>query len=318
MSESRDKTTAGSSNMDMKTRGVEGEVELDPQDIAALLEGRLDSRRRAELIERLAASPSNAALLSDAMWLRAELDVPAAGSQRPPMAFRSIRWLALAASIAGVGILGWVLVSRQSSASVPAARYAVQLAKRSSISALPSNWDNQRGPVYRGVSNALDNSRAARIGALLVDLEIALRTGDRRASSFARDIASLLDGMDASQVPGAAATTFREIADSSGGAPLRAAELLHAATESMPGVNDERIRAGAWLEAARLAAAARDTAFFRVSDELKELTGATALPLDTRQRLHRTDSALRVSRPMWPTIEADLDTALRTLESGAR
>src|SRR5205823_99968 len=101
--------------------------------------------------------------------------------------------------------------------------------------------------------------------------------------------------------------------DSSGVAPMRAIALLPAASEwTAHAVNDELVQAGAWLEAARLAAAARDTGFFRAPinvAKLRELSGASALPVAAKQRLHRTDSALTVSTPDWPEIRAGLDSA---------
>jgi hypothetical protein len=299
--------------MDMKTRDVDAEAELDPQDIAALLESGLDSPRRAELIERLAASPANAALLADAVALGAELDASAL-AKRSNNLFRTIRWLAVAAGIAAIGILGWLFMPGQSDGSMPAARYAFQLAQRSSISAPPASWAAQPRPVYRGrAPEGSDAARDARIGALLVDLNIALRTGDQRASDYARAIANLIDGMDSKQLPGPAVGLFREIADSSVVLPSRAAALLQSSTElRMPG-DDEQVRAGAWLEAARLAAAVRDSAFFRAKsniEELRKLTGAAALPLDARQHLHVTDSALAAPRPAWPVIQAQFDSAL--------
>jgi hypothetical protein len=318
MTESRDKRMAGSSNMDMKANSIQTEVDLDPQEIAAFLESRIDPRARAELIERLAASPIAAAIVADASALSAELNSEETHAASAPHRFRAIRWLAVAAGLVGIGILAWMATGRRPRASSAAAPNAMLLAQGSRVSALPGGWDSEPWGAYRGgASVASDNARAARIGALFVDLEIALRTRDERAGALARHIATLLDTTDPKRVPGPAVALFREIADSSRVAPLHAITLLPAASEwTARAVNDELVQAGAWLEAARLAAVARDTGFFRTPSnvaKLRELTGASALPVVAKQRLHRTDSALTVSTPDWPAIRAELDAALRVL-----
>jgi hypothetical protein len=108
----------------------------------------------------------------------------------------------------------------------------------------------------------------------MTDLELAARAGDPRTAELAGDVVALL-----ADVPGGgpAAADYRAVMMAVPGAPAdRLATLLERARTGVTTMFDrEYLDTGAWLEAARVAASARDSAFFdnRVTREALERIG---------------------------------------------
>jgi hypothetical protein len=104
-------------------------------------------------------------------------------------------------------------------------------------------------------------ARAIRIGARLVELEIALRGRDPAAARTAAQVGILLGELPGS---GPAVAIFRDLQDRAG-APWTELEPLMAqgseAAAAMAGEDD--VRLGAWLQGARIAAGRQDIDFFR-------------------------------------------------------
>jgi hypothetical protein len=72
------------------------------------------------------------------------------------------------------------------------------------------------------------------------------------------------------------------------------------------------VRWGAWLEAARIAAARRDAAFFR-AQAWDEAAPPSAAGADARRLLDRVRAAAAV--PEWAPLQRDLDALLRLTAS---
>ena len=241
---------------------------IDPEQLAALLDGKLTGAARDEVIAQLARSEEAYEVFVDADGIVRELadqDKPSRAPARRASRVRpSWRWwrdggtrfIALAAGVAGVAALSWVW-SQRSAGGDASGRWPVALLSDGSAG-LPTNWNDVDWPKTRARTEALTaETRAARIGARLVDLEMALRTRDQRAAGFAEELALLLDG-----VPGGAggALSYRELARRGTAPAPEDWSETRASTEVLAGQVPARL--GAWAEAGRIAALRHDAAFF--------------------------------------------------------
>lgn len=310
------------------------EPDIDAERVAALLDGRLPEAERAELLSRLATSSHFRELAETAAVLRElelagtnpahevdhEPDPPAptpspAGAQeappstaRPGWRRRPVRWLALAASLA-VAALAIALWQPRRGTDAPGAP-ALRLASRDA--GLPAGWTAARPwqvTLGGGAASLIPSSRAVRAGVLHTDLVLAARAGDHaEVTRLVEEMEDLLTGVSggsaviqAYRTPPAAATRRSQTIGDAG-------ELL----SQLLGTED--VRWGAWLEAARIAAARQDTEFFLANETRATLRRATRpgdLPETARTTARRLDEALRSGGPRdWPTVRRDLDQLL--------
>jgi hypothetical protein len=149
-----------------------------------------------------------------------------------------------------------------------------------------------------------ERARGVRLGARLVDLTLASRTpaGADAARAAARDAASLVR-----DVPGgrAAATTLGALA-----AGVPGPDDVDAAVEHAAGlVAADDVGDGAWLEAARVAAARRDGAFFTAGESGRRMERLGKDPA-AAEGVRALRAAL--AAPDWPAADA----ALRRLLAG--
>src|SRR5215467_6869448 len=119
-----EKPDAGSSNTGMtpdRSAFPTGK-RLDPNELAALIDGRLSAAERDATLARLSASPDDLEIVADAIAIAEELDdevpdvrpiAPRRRAQMPPVAY----WMAAAAAILIVATLP-VMVRRESSPAV--------------------------------------------------------------------------------------------------------------------------------------------------------------------------------------------------------
>ncbi len=323
--------------------------ESEDERLAAFLDGRMDARRREEMLARFTEDDEERAVLaSTAAILRQleaedEIEVPVSPAPREsvdtdgviplhahrgeqaepepvpeirPRRTAALRGLALAAVIAGIALVtSRVLQNRASVADEP-----VRLAARLEHvdEGLPAGWTERRpwtsvrgeGP---GAGERL--ASAARAGAMLVDLSVAVEARDAAATRvLAAQIAARFDPQGGRGGP------LREIAAGAGESPERLRPLIGEATERIAKRLDaEALRLGAWTEAAGLAAARRDAAFFR--------DPATRRTLDQANRLTQADppahGALQQVRlqaaadpPRWDALSSALDALARELTTG--
>ncbi len=241
------------------------ESEIDPARLAALLDGRLTGDERRSLLARLAASEEWAAVYADATAaLGAEQ--PAAGELRPSAGSSRIwRWsrgsqfLTAAASIAVILVGAYWMLGRQPRAADPVSLAVGHLA--SPDQGLFAGWEDRGWSTTRGSGvPRSDAARAARVGALSVDLELALRSGDSAARALARDIGVLLRDLPASAPVVSLYDAISAGATGSSGTDVEAAARARPATIAL--LDAKGFADGALVEAARIAASRRDTAFF--------------------------------------------------------
>ncbi len=287
----------------------------DGERLAALLDGRLDEGKRAELLAELALSEEDLEILADAAAVTRELEEEDRGTRpdgvlplRPPVdgtrrSWRPPRWLAAAAIVAGLALapLLW-LASREPGLAAP----GTLVERLGPVGELrdPKPWSSTRSAGDQAGGPAL----AVRVGARLVDLRVAARTGEGAA-----EVAADLQGM-LGRLPGAAAAAARfEVLVREGVTEDRVAE---AEATALQAVGPEPARVGAWLQAARLAAVHRRREFFQRRQTEAALSAAERMLAANADRsgIARLRVTLERSEPPdWGLLESDLRKLLEAL-----
>lgn len=299
----------------------------DDERMATLLDGRLDAREREDALARIADSDDDYVVFADAAAILREHEAqgtaapkaePASARviplrRRPMWARPTAAWAALAAVLVALALIP-VLRSRMGNPYDPA-----RLASRvgGGATRLPAGWMDARPWSTRGAGEKLsDEAAGARAGALLVDLELAVRSRDIAATTeLAGRVRGLLDEENGA---GAIATLYDSIAKRAGEPPEQLAGLLKDGRENARSyVSEPYLDAGAWTEAARLAVQARDRHFFARRASLDEIARIVALPALTergRAAAERVRATMATERaPEWNVLAADLDVLLGVL-----
>ena len=257
---------------------------IDPQRLAALVDGKLSLEDRTELLDRLGRSPEDLALLADVAAISREsgdAGVVSLEHRRMRGPWRQPRtWLAIAAVAAGIALAPWYLMRGPDA-----------------LAGLPDGWNRDPWGGVRGAGGDAipDEERAVRVGVRLTQLDVSLAGGDTAGASLARDLARLI-----AVVPGSAPTvSLLETAAASASAG-NASEARDAVADARDGVyvllDSSRVALGAWAERARLAARAQNEDFF-TSD-------------DTRAALERAQSVPDAGGPASSSAAADLRGAM--------
>lgn len=309
--------------------------------LAALLDGRLDAHRRDELLTELAASEDDFDAYADAVAITAELEgaapevkpirtgpevtpiqaepevtqtrvtaevmpIDAAPSRRRGLA---PRWMAIAAVLAGIALAPWLWT-----------RYAGGRGDLVAVEAdaLPPGWNASPWGVTRGANDGLTpEARAVRLGARLVDVELAVRGRDPATAQLATETAMLLEGIpDAPAAP--AAAIYRQVARRAGEHAERLRPLLEQGREVVPQMaGEEGVRLGAWLESARIAAANRDRGFFAsraTRSQWERMARDSSLDPAAQAAAERVQTALGSgAEPDWNEVQLGATTLLRLL-----
>lgn len=285
----------------MNREPLDPQVRVDPEVLAALLDGTLPAHERDEVLGRLARSPADYEAFVEAVSVLRELEdesgaapVPLAP---PPLSLvpppsppaREIRparrrlpgaklWLPLAAVLAGVMVVPRLLAD-PAPLELLDGRTLVLEPGDGSIESLGGEWNQPGWSVKRGGGAPYaEQHRDFRIGVRLAELDVALEAGDAQAVQRVEpELFSLFSQVSAS---GLAVDEYR-----------RASER---ASRQGPGGEEERARAlanlaallrhspwlglGIWMEQARLAALAKQPRFFTASASgaLEKLTDRVA------------------------------------------
>lgn len=215
---------------------------LDPETLAALMEGRLSDDERARVMAALAASEADLEVLGDAAAVVEALE-GSASTASPPGRIRWRVWLPLAALVAGVSLIP---VLR----GPPRADFADLRLALARVEPVPS-------PLALPPVAGRDAVRSGAPDALLDSLGATARSF-RRGAAFAR-LAVVVP--DARRAGADAAALEALLASSAGGAARPAVEAWYPA-----GAADE----GAWTAAAEALAAVEGTpAAFRLGLEVE-------------------------------------------------
>jgi anti-sigma factor RsiW len=311
--------------------------EIDPERIAALLDGRLSGHEREVLLSELASSPEQLALLADASMIAQELRLNSSSPDSGPAAdnrdgvrrlvateaaapqpslikARQRRWTpAWSAAVAAallIVIAPWVL-RRAGFRSESAAPGGSSIARVEP--SIPVGWDGTPWSVTRGASAALTpKARAVRVGARLADLELTIVAGDSAARGIVDDVIALVEGVPLS---GSVTQVYEALRDSIGVAPSQLTPLVQRGYDGVSALlGRSDVALGTWLETARIAAARKNSAFFtsaQTRQMLRDLN-ATALDQQTQGALSRVAAMLPVSTATdWSSLEAETTELLR-------
>ena len=287
------------------------------EQLALLLDRRLSDDERARLLASIEADAEAREVLADAAAVLEELNESPhnveGGRSSAPSPWLRLRvrrevWLA-AAAVLVIAVAVPVVNGIRKPASLPPVgtiAFALERGNSASITTLRP-WRE-----FRGADQPLSSrGRAVRLGALLTDLELFAATGDTAAASIAAQIAIAVD-----EYPGGTAVgdSYRSMIRSGSvhDAPTRARGTQVA--EAL--VGERALRLGGWLEAARIAATRRDSAFF------ERPTTATALSVATEVASSVSGAPLDVAllsatvtspRRDWGQLSRALDAALAAL-----
>ena len=292
---------------------------MDHERIAALMDGRLEGRDRDEALASLAAADDDAlGAYADAAAVLRELEAEDAAAAPPPavdakvIPFRrrarpGAPLLALAAGLAAValGIGGWW--ARGGTGPGDPGRYAARLEARG----IPTGWNGSPWAATRAADAPLaPRARAVRLGARLTDLEVAAAVGD--AASTRRAAAEAATRRGALPAAGPASSVYAEVRGRAGEPAAALAPLLARGRRTAARLaGEEGVALGAWAEAARLAAARHDAAFFRARESRAALGRAArmdVLPAEARAAVGRLQDVGEASD--WAAVERDATALL--------
>jgi hypothetical protein len=296
------------------------EPTIDAERLAALLDGRLDDRARAELLARLAESEEDFEAFVDAAAVQRELE-ERGGTPTPAVPLRERwflrrgRWLAVAAAVVGVALVPLVWIRFRTPGVDDPGRFVAALEAENA--GLPAAWDGRPWSTTRSTDDAVTPAGlAARVGARIVDLELAVRAGDSSAAMVAAEIATLLSNVPAG---GPAVHIYDELADSVNGASSQqVAGLLTRGRLAIAAALDVQIvDLAAWTETARLAGVRRDTGFFSTRFSRAVLARGVRAPPSSASAM-RAFMRVRAAVPAngsveWDTLERALTELLREL-----
>ncbi len=279
---------------------------MDLEQLGALLDARLPAEERAALLARLTRSEHDRAVFVDTAAVLHELEeedaVPAAAARTPapsPPARRPRRLAAWIVSGVAAGIalaVGLPMAMRSSELPPPeTTHYALADRERG----LPTAWPNAWGAVRGEGAVADPGATASRLGVAHLHLLLAAAANDSSAKARAiTDAREVLRGEWA-----LVAEEYQELA----GPAVSSERIAETGELAAQTVDEGRFRLGAWAEAARLAAARRDPAFFRSSasrsalDSAARLSGLPAPAPAAIQELRRL--AESPGPPDWPALE---------------
>lgn len=289
---------------------------LSPELCAAFLDGKLDESARDRVLARLARSDEDLAVIADAAAVLASTETTEGSYAKVPGAWlRRVpdRWvlvgLAAAVLLAVIGV--WELTSRGSTAHEKPS--IVELASGIASSSRPTSWSDDAWAVTRGpYDGGSETVRAARIGALLVDVGVALSTADTSHAHLVAELARLLDAYPAG---GAAAMAARNLR-ATGNQQADRSPFTDVVSASLGLATPDALNTGAALEAARLAALAHDSQFFRGGAALRTVSAAAGhdrTAAQTRDELLRLERDAASGSVDWAGAISRLTDLLRSL-----
>ncbi|MGH2349309.1 MAG: hypothetical protein ACRDFT_07595 [bacterium] len=253
---------------------------IEPETLAAFLEGRLEPGERDRVLRIIAEHPEAYEVFADAAAAVADMADERRGIA--PIAARRgrprWRWMIPAAAAAGLAAIAlWPRGERPLPLALASRLRIVEVPGDGSLAArLGAEWDQPGWSVTRGEGTSLlESDRVFRLGARATDVELAIRARDSSAVvSLGEETARLLAGVEGGA---AAAGLYRALTASGVRTSLadryQAVEAIRALTNGSPWFD-----LGAWVEAARVALAAGQRAF--LVNEAGELRRLQARLLD--------------------------------------
>jgi hypothetical protein len=228
---------------------------------------------------------------------------------------------AIAAGLVGIGLAA-TLLTRSRDTRLDDPTRAVAMLEGGAARGPAAGWGEAfQGRKRGGTQQFRIAVIAVRLGAYLVDLELAAASRDTALSGLSGDVVALLE-QDSAFGGGQAASVYREVERAAAANPRADVRpLLARGRKAMRfvAIPPEWLELGVWGEAARTAAARHDAGFFRSGRTGAVLERATTLPeLDKS-----TGAALRAVRAAipadghtltaeeWSTLQAQITKLLR-------
>jgi hypothetical protein len=303
------------------------DIGVSAEELAALLDGRLDQSRRAELLARLGSSDEALEAYANAASVVSELEAgdtarstapSKAASRAHPRRLPAWSWVAMAAALAGVVVAPWLWTRARSVDREDPGRFADLVSAPGH--ALPPQWYGTPWPGTRGAGEPLSaTARAVRLGVRLVDLELAVRTRDTTLTRLTAEIVDLVEGLPAGSP---VAEVYRDVARrASSGASTDALETTlergrHAVSKL---AGPDFVKLGAWAEAGRIGARQHNGDFLTARENRSMLEWAlssSSLPQAANALLQQLHSNLQVnSPPDWNNLERDFAELLKVTGS---
>ncbi len=158
------------------------EAQLNPETLAAFVDGTLDASERAKVLATLADSPDDYDALLDTVAVADEMQRPSSRS-----GVKAARWRYVVPALAAAIILALILPGRRVPTDV--VTHLASSAPLDNASTLEGHlgplWDQPGWSVTRGNENSLSGSAVAfRLGARGVLYEVAARLSDRAAATL--------------------------------------------------------------------------------------------------------------------------------------
>ena len=272
---------------------------IDPQRLAAALDGRLNDRERDAVMHELAGSEADMEILADVLAVEQEASGAPAILLRPKSATK--RWSGFAAAAAVILVAGSLYYRGD---AVTLSNYG------DGIAAILAGWDAHPWGLTRGTAGTAENVTAVRLGARLVDLSIASRGNDPAAAEISAEMAAMI-----AELPAGAELSRRVAAVTEATTADEREERIDGVETALRArFNVTSLQLGAWLEAARFAAQARDVGFFRSKVSRQTL----AQELTSENENARTAwNAIRASvgsaEPEWVQLHDELTRMLAIL-----
>ena len=300
----------------------------DDERLSALLAGRLEGPERDELLAHLSTADEDYEVFANAAAILREMDEEDAAAEEagvqaadppphrevlPPsrtksaFGWRTPRGIVIPAVLVGLVVLGIFVFRGRTPAADPMILAASLENPRAGLPA--GSPESPWGPV-RGDERS---SNAARAGVFLLRLAVAIQRGDADSTEhWATQTWQRFDPQGQ--------RTWRQIITRAGEPPEELAPYVKQATERLEELTDpDYLRLGAWTEAARLAVAAQDTAFFASDDTRATLEHAERMlreDLAAHSALEGVRAALSENRPPdWRALQTNLDALLRAIAS---
>jgi len=286
------------------------------EQLAMLLDNRLDAVDRAKLIAQLESDPDAREILADAAATLGELNVGTASERHTQVAKPALRaeprlrrelLLAIAAVLIIAIALPLARGVRAPAALPPVQNLAFELEGSTSPGSLVTHpWRQLRGAAQPMSARA----RAVRLGALLTDLEVAATAHDTAAVIIAAQVAAILADYPGG---GAVADSYRAFAQSQALGDVSARNRAAHLVEVLAGEGE--LRLGGWLEAARIAAARQDSAFFDRPTTRVAIRAATSIArTESGAALDVALLSAAVAQPRdWIKLARAIDAALTAL-----
>jgi hypothetical protein len=303
---------------------------IDPETMAAFLDGTLSAEERARVLERIATSSDLYEEFLDASAIAADVNATEAPGPAPakapapivgPSARQRSRWLVfgpllLAAGLAAALITPRVVHQSNIADADPIERLASTLTGSTGAASFGAGWNTPAWSATRGAAEELSASaRSFRDGVQFVDLVVARQIGDEQAA--ARSAGAIGQLLISTGGGGAVAAIVRQFSRPEQKTTTRTqTESALRQAESAPDWFD----LGTWCETARLAAKGNHLDRFVAGGDvfrgLREIMrGIDTAPAPEREGLASSLDALKdVSRNGFPKNE-DAEEIARRLDS---